>query len=154
MPARTSKHPKSARVQPKIVSQARASLHGLPEEQEKSFSLREAIRQLRDPLEAALIRGYSYQELVNMLQQQGIAISVSTLKNYLTSAQRDSRIRISSKLKDESPKYSLEKPSSAVEVFIPSRSEISSYTVGRDFWNAYQESLRAREEVYRRLAES
>jgi hypothetical protein len=153
MPEKTRKHSKSAKIQPETVSLARASLQDLPEKE--LLSLQEAIHKLRAPLEAALVKGYSYQELADLLNQQGISINVPTLRSYLTSSGRQkTRIIASNKSKDKnSPKIS-EEPSSNVAIFIPSETEISSYTVARDFWNAYQESLREREEVYRRLAES
>lgn len=155
MPNRTRKNSRSGKIQPRISSRTRASLQDLPARKRELISLQEAIYQLRIPLKAALNKGYSYSELADLLQQKGISISVSTLRDYLTSGgQQKSRITTSSKPKDKSPPETLEKPSSDVEVFIPSKTEIASYIVGRDFWSAYQESLREREEVYRRLAES
>lgn len=130
-------------------------MQDLPARKRELISLQEEIYQLRILLKAALNKDYSYSELADLLQQKGISISVSTLRDYLTSGgQQKSRITTSSKPKDKSPPETLEKPSSDVEVFIPSKTEIASYIVGRDFWSAYQESLREREEVYRRLAES
>ena len=155
MPNRTRKNSRSGKIQPRISSRTRASLQDLPARKRELISLQEAIYQLRILLKAALNKGYSYGELADLLQQKGISISVSTLRDYLTSGgQQKSRITTSSKPKDKSPPETLEKPSSDVEVFIPSKTEIASYIVGRDFWSAYQESLREREEVYRRLAES
>lgn len=155
MPNRTRKNSRSGKIQPRISSRTRASLQDLPARKRELISLQEAIYQLRILLKAALNKGYSYSELADLLQQKGISISVSTLRDYLTSGgQQKSRITTSSKPKDKSPPETLEKPSSDVEVFIPSKTEIASYIVGRDFWSAYQESLREREEVYRRLAES
>ncbi len=155
MPNRTRRNSRSSKIQPRIISKTRASLQDLPAGKQELLSLQEAIYQLRAPLKAALTKGYSYSELAGLLQQKGISISESTLKNYLASgSQQKSRIATSSKPKDKSSPETLEKSSSNVEVFIPSKTEIVSYTVGRDFWSAYQESLREREEVYRRLAES
>jgi transposase len=154
MPVRTSKYSRSARIQPGIISQTKACLQELPTKKEELFSLREAIRQLRAPLKAALTKGYSYQELAAMLQQQEISISASTLRTYLASGKQNSGITVSSHLRHKTSKNSPEKLNSSVEVFLPSKTEMFSYTVRRDFWNAYQESLREREEVYRRLAES
>lgn len=154
MPDKTRKPSKSDRIQARIASQTRESLQDLPAKMEL-LSLQEAIHQLRAPLEAALSKGYSYQELAGILQQQGVSISTSALKNCLTSGrQQNSRATASNKLRAKSSKKPSETPSSTVEVFIPSKTDISSYTVRRDFWSAYQESLREREEVYRRLAES
>ena len=155
MPNQTRRNSRSGRIQPRIISKTRASLQDLPAREKELLSLQEAIYQLRVPLEAALTKGYSYSELANLLQQHEIPISASTLRNYLTSGRRQkSRITTPNKARDKSSPKTLEKPSSDVEVFILTKTEISSYTVGRDFWSAYQESLREREEVYRRLAES
>jgi transposase len=156
MPGKIRRHSGSDRIQPSLSSQANpSSLRKSPAKKKELSPLQEAIRQLRVPLEEALTKGYSYRELANILQQQGISISGATLKTYLTSGrQEDSRMMDSNKFRDRNPKKSLEEPSSAVEVFLPAKTEISSYRVGGDFWSAYQESLREREEVYRRLAES
>lgn len=155
MPVENIKRSKSGRVQAETVSQATSSLQSIPEKKKELISLQEAIHQLRVPIEAALGKGYSYQELAAMLQQQGILISVSTLRNYLSLSRQQTSIgKASKKLRSRSLKDRSKRPSSTVEVFISSKAEISSYTVGHDFWNAYQESLKEREEVYRRLAES
>jgi len=155
MPNQTRRNSRSGRIQLRTISKTRASLQDLPEREKEPLSLQEVIYQLRAPLRAALAKGYSYSELANLLKQQGISISVSTLRNYLTSGERQkSRITTPNTTRDKSSPKTLEKPSSDVEVFIPTKTETSSYTVGRDFWSAYQESLREREEVYRRLAKS
>lgn len=155
MPNRTRRNSRSGKIQPRIISKTRASLQNLPVGKQELLSLRQAIYQLRVPLEAALTKGYSYSELANLLQQQGISISGATLRSYLTSGRRqEPRITALNESRDTGSSKILETPSSDVEVFIPSKTETFSYTVGRDFWSAYQESLREREEVYRRLAES
>jgi hypothetical protein len=155
MPVENIKRSKSGRVQAETISQATSSLQSIPEKKKELISLQEAIHQLRVPIETALGKGYSYQELAAMLQQQGILIGVSTLRNYLSLSRQQTPIgKASKKLRSRSLGDGSKRPSSTVEVFIPSKAEISSYIVGHDFWNAYQESLKEREEVYRRLAES
>jgi len=54
------------------------------------MSLREAMNRLRDPIQSALARGYSYDELVQLLAEKGIGISASTLKNYIPAGKRQS----------------------------------------------------------------
>lgn len=160
MPARISdsvksRTVKSGRIHLNLVRQAEASLQDLPEKKNGLLSLQEAIHQLREPLKMALSKGYTYQELVNLLLQKGIAISESTLKNYLASG----RHRISKNGDSGQPTHRnleqiVEKSNSTVEELVPSRIDVSSYNVGQDFWAAYQASLQEREEVYRRLAQS
>ncbi|MFM7427964.1 MAG: hypothetical protein ACKO7W_23700 [Elainella sp.] len=93
MPEKTRKHPGTASIQPKTVS-ATIAPQDLPGQKEW-LSLQEAISQLRAPLEAALAKGYSYEELAVMLQQQGISIRASVLKSYLASGKQNSRLIVS-----------------------------------------------------------
>lgn len=84
----TTRRSKSMTIQPTIVTTASSFLEDLPAKPKENFSLREAVDQLRDPLKAALSKGYSYQDLALMLHDQGIEISASTLKNYVPSGKR------------------------------------------------------------------
>lgn len=155
MPERTRKPFRAAQIQPGTVNQTRTALQDLPEKEKELFSLQEAIYQLRDLIKAALGKRYSYQEIATMLRQQGISISVSTLKRYLAlGRQGGHRSTISSKLGSRNSENLSTQLSRTVEVFIPAKAEIASVTVERDFWDAYQASLKEREEVYCRLAES
>jgi hypothetical protein len=155
MPNRTRKNSRSGQIQVGAISKTKASLQDLPVRKKELLSLQEAIDQLRVPLKAALTKGYSYCELVDLLKQKGISISVSTLRSYLTPGrQQKSRTIPSYPQSNKSSQTTSEKPNGDVEVFIPSKTEIYSYTVGNDFWSAYQKSLKEREEVYRHLAES
>ena len=56
----------------------------LKEKPKEELTLRESIYFLRDKLKSALKKGYSYQDLSGILEEQGILISASTLKQYLT----------------------------------------------------------------------
>jgi hypothetical protein len=59
-------------------------LERLEEKPKEELSLRDSIYFLRDKLRLALKRGYSYQDLSELLEQQEILVSAATLKQYLT----------------------------------------------------------------------
>lgn len=44
---------------------------------------------LRDKLRGALKKGYSYQDLSEILEQEGILVSAATLKQYLTESNKE-----------------------------------------------------------------
>jgi hypothetical protein len=84
----TEKKPKATAVKQSSIEHTSAFLQSLPEKPKEDLSLREAIDQLREPLQAALRRGYTYLELADMLTEKGIKISAFTLKNYVPSGKR------------------------------------------------------------------
>jgi hypothetical protein len=86
----TSRRPKAATVSRDAVDQARSLLQQLPEKPKDTLSLRETVAQLQDQIKAALAKGYSYEEVAQLLSGQGISISASTLKNYIPSSRRQS----------------------------------------------------------------
>ncbi|MGK7952892.1 MAG: hypothetical protein AB4368_29910, partial [Xenococcaceae cyanobacterium] len=61
-----------------------AKLGQLKEKPKSELNLRESIYYLRDKLKSALKKGYSYQDLSEILAEQEILISAATLKQYLT----------------------------------------------------------------------
>ena len=65
----------------------------LKEKPKEELTLRESIYFLRDKLKSALKKGYSYQDLSEILEEQGILISASTLKQYLTDITKESTSR-------------------------------------------------------------
>ena len=81
--------PGSATVQQTAIQQATSLLEQLPEKPKEIWSLREAIDLLQDSITTALARGYSHEEVATMLADQGIKISVSSLKRYLASIKKD-----------------------------------------------------------------
>lgn len=85
MTAKVLKRSRAKLVSKQVVEQVGISLQALPEKIPDTLSLRQTIERLRDPIEAALAKGYSYDELVPMLAQQGINIQPSTLKRYVLS---------------------------------------------------------------------
>ena len=63
-------------------------LERLAEKPKEELTLRESIYFLRDKLRNALKKGYSYQDLSYLLEQQEIRISAATLKQYLTEIEK------------------------------------------------------------------
>jgi hypothetical protein len=80
--------PTATLVSKTAISQASSTLMDLPEKPQEIWSLREAINELQDQILLALKRGYDYPEIAEMLTQQGVEISASTLKYYLSSVRR------------------------------------------------------------------
>ncbi len=64
-------------------------LDSLEKKQPLELTLRESIYLLRDKLRGALKKGYSYQDLSEILEQQGILVSAATLKQYLTESNKE-----------------------------------------------------------------
>jgi len=57
------------------------------------LTLRESITLLSDKLHSALKKGYSYQDLAELLEQQKIMITATTLKQYLGEIDKEKRGR-------------------------------------------------------------
>jgi hypothetical protein len=65
------------------------ALKQLPKKQKEDFALREAIYQMHQQLEEVLKRGYSFDEVAEILSHNGIEIKAVTLKQYLTTFRRE-----------------------------------------------------------------
>ena len=90
-----------------------AKLGQLKEKPKSELNLRESIYYLREKLKSALKKGYSYQDISEILEEQGILISASTLKQYLTDINKESAYRRKrSKSKPSQTNKSEEKASS------------------------------------------
>lgn len=63
-------------------------LEQLEKKQPLELTLRESIYLLRDKLRSALKKGYSYEDLSEILEAQGILVSAATLKQYLTESNK------------------------------------------------------------------
>ena len=61
-------------------------LDRLPKKEKSEFNLRETIYRFKDKLNRALERGYSYEDLSNILAEQEVFVSVNMLKQYLRDA--------------------------------------------------------------------
>ncbi len=70
---------------------ASGELERLAEKPKEELSLRDSIYFLRDKLRLALKKGYNYQDLSELLEQQEILISAATLKQYLTEIDKEKR---------------------------------------------------------------
>lgn len=64
-------------------------LEQLEQKPKEELSVRESIYFLRDKLKTALKKGYSYQDLSEILAEQEILISAATLKQYLTEINKE-----------------------------------------------------------------
>lgn len=71
------------------LEQASVGLQALPEKPKEVWSLRETVALLQDDITSALNRGYTYDEIVKVLADKHIDITVSSLKRYLAAARRD-----------------------------------------------------------------
>jgi type IV secretory pathway VirJ component len=79
----------SASISKSAIESARSNLNELSEKPKENLSLREAIGELHESITAALDRGYSYEEVVEILSTQGVTITVASLKRYLASARKE-----------------------------------------------------------------
>jgi hypothetical protein len=86
----TGKRSKATLVKKEMVEEANSFLQDLPEKQKEDLSLKEAVNKLREPIQEALAKGYSYPDLAKMLSEKGIKISALTLKNYAPSGRKQS----------------------------------------------------------------
>ena len=66
-----------------------SKLEQLEQKQREELTLRESIYLLRDKLRAALKKGYSYEDLSEILEGEGILASAATLKQYLTENKKE-----------------------------------------------------------------
>lgn len=64
-------------------------LEQLEQKPKEELSVRESIYFLRDKLRSAMKKGYSYQDLSEILAAQEILISAATLKQYLTESSKE-----------------------------------------------------------------
>ncbi len=111
--ATITRRARSANIAPSIVIQAETFLNALPIKPKEQLSLREAVGQLQEQIQEALAKGYSYQDVADMLAKQGIMISASTLKNYVPSGKRKSSKAIAPKT--TRGRASVTKPAAAPE---------------------------------------
>ena len=79
------------------IDQATAALQDLPDKPKENVSLREAVDLLQDDIIAALNKGYSYEEMTEVLAKQGISIAPSSLKHYLARSKRQSQPKSAAK---------------------------------------------------------
>ena len=83
-PARRSKPGNAKLVTQDSLKAVRTLLDEAPPKKTQTLNLRETIAELQGSIESALSKGYSHADVVDLLAQQGIKISSSTLKRYLS----------------------------------------------------------------------
>ncbi len=87
----------STKVNQKIhidtVQDTLSKLDKLDAKPKDELTLRESITLLSDKLHSALKKGYSYQDLAELLEQQKIMITATTLKQYLSEIDKEKRVR-------------------------------------------------------------
>lgn len=83
-PSRRSKPGNAKLVTQDSLNAVRTLLDEAPPKKTQSLNLRETIAELQGSIESALSKGYSHSDVVDLLAQQGIKISSSTLKRYLS----------------------------------------------------------------------
>ncbi len=71
---------KAAMIQPEQIEAAKKLLQALPVK-ETAKSKQQAARQLVKDFQAALKKGYTPKDISDILQQEGIAIPASLIKN-------------------------------------------------------------------------
>ncbi|MBD2091832.1 hypothetical protein H6F67_18475 [Microcoleus sp. FACHB-1515] len=71
------------KIKVKTIEKAIETLAAVPEKPKEEVSLREAIEFMKETLVQLLDRGYSYEEIAEMLKESEIQISGATLKQYL-----------------------------------------------------------------------
>jgi hypothetical protein len=83
--ARTTRRTSLSTLVPKTaIEKATFTLQDLPEKPKEELSLKEAVQNMREVISAALSKGYSLEEVAEMLTQQGVDITPPSLKYYLT----------------------------------------------------------------------
>lgn len=79
----------SATIPKTAIEKVHSTLQDLPEKPKENLSLREAIGELHESITTALNRGYSYEEVVRILSDKNVDITVASLKRYLAAARKE-----------------------------------------------------------------
>lgn len=84
MVSATRNRPKAVNVSKTAIDQVGSLLQDLSAKPREEMSLREAIDQLREPIRGALAKGYTYEDIVAILGEKGIATTAATVKRYIS----------------------------------------------------------------------
>ena len=73
-------------VEPDRIEAAKTRLRALPEKPKapRTYSLSQAIGQIKNEVRAALKRGYTFDEIAQALKEDGIDVGTPTLKSYVS----------------------------------------------------------------------
>ncbi len=69
--------------EPDAVAALKQALEALPKRQRRKLSTREAIAEMADTISASLLKGYTQEEIAQLLTTRGIRVAPSTLRQYL-----------------------------------------------------------------------
>jgi hypothetical protein len=84
MPPRKKLPILAAEISKNSIEQVSLSLQDLPEKPKDTYSLREAIALMHSSITTALSRGYKHEEISKLLANEGIKITASSLRRYLS----------------------------------------------------------------------
>jgi len=90
MPQTRSRGTRASVVKPEVMGQVAGFLNELPDKPKDQLSLKEAIAELLEPIQAAFSKGYTYPEIADILRDHGIQISAFTLKSYVPRGRKQS----------------------------------------------------------------
>jgi len=90
MPQTRSRGTRASVVKPEVMGQVASFLDELPDKPKDQLSLKEAISELLEPIQAAFNKGYTYPEIADILRDHGIQISAFTLKSYVPRGRKQS----------------------------------------------------------------
>lgn len=84
MATSTRNRPKTASVSKTAIDQVGSLLQDLSAKPKEEMSIREAIDQLREPIQSAMAKGYHYEDIIKILSDSGISTTATTVKRYLS----------------------------------------------------------------------
>ncbi|MFM7425184.1 MAG: hypothetical protein ACKO7W_09370 [Elainella sp.] len=84
MATSTRNRPKTASVSKTAIDQVGSLLQDLSAKPKEEMSIREAIDQLREPIQSAMAKGYHYDDIIKILADSGISTTATTVKRYLS----------------------------------------------------------------------
>ncbi|MBF2003563.1 MAG: hypothetical protein IGS50_07485 [Synechococcales cyanobacterium C42_A2020_086] len=91
MTTATRRPSNSTPVTQTAIEQAAQALQSLPDKPKENLSLREAVELMQDSITAALDKGYTYEDVADMLGDQGMKIAPSSLRYYLARSKRQTQ---------------------------------------------------------------
>lgn len=84
MATATRNRPKAVSVSKTAIDQVGSLLQDLSAKPKEGMSLREAIDQLREPIQSAMAKGYNYEDIIAVLAESGIPTTAATVKRYVS----------------------------------------------------------------------
>jgi hypothetical protein len=104
MPPRKKLPILAAEISKNSIEQVSLSLQDLPEKPKDSYSLREAIALMHSAITTALSRGYKHEEISKLLADEGIKITASSLRRYLSITKPKGEAKAKAKRQTRTPK--------------------------------------------------